>query len=170
MLYIIATPIGNLKDITLRALEILKSVDFILCEDTRVTRKLLSHYDIHKPLISYHKYSSLKIYDKVSDLLNKGRNLALVTDSGTPGVSDPGNRLIKFLISKNHPLKISPIPGSSALTAAFSVSGIDNGQFVFLGFPPHKKGRKNFLADFRDIIFRLSYTNPLIGYLARLKN
>ena len=97
MLYIVATPIGNLKDITLRALEILKSADFVLAEDTRITRKLLSHYKIGKPLVSYREHSPLKIYNRILRLLREGKNLALVTDAGTPGVSDPAAKLVNFL-------------------------------------------------------------------------
>jgi 16S rRNA (cytidine1402-2'-O)-methyltransferase len=161
MLYIVATPIGNLKDITLRAIETLKSVDLILCEDTRVTRKLLSHYNIHKPLISCHKHSPFKIYNKILSLINKGKKLALTTDSGTPGISDPGNKLIKFLLSSSKhqpPLKITPVPGPSALTAALSISGINDEQFIFLGFPPRKKGRGKFFSKISQ------YNLPAILY------
>src|SRR3989339_11880 len=107
-LYIVATPIGNLGDITLRALETLKSVDFILCEDTRVTKKLLDHYNIQKPLISYHQHSDYKKVREIKDLLDGEKNLALVTDAGTPGISDPGNMLIAELLKNN--VTIVPIP------------------------------------------------------------
>jgi 16S rRNA (cytidine1402-2'-O)-methyltransferase len=143
-LFVVATPIGNLKDITIRALETLKSVDYILAEDTRVALKLLSYYNIKKPLISYHKYSADFIYQKIYSLLLENKNIALVSDAGTPLISDPGERLIKFLLEKNKNIKIIPIPGASALIAALSVAGANAGQFVFLGYPPHQKGRKKF--------------------------
>ncbi|MEK7162575.1 MAG: 16S rRNA (cytidine(1402)-2'-O)-methyltransferase [Patescibacteria group bacterium] len=131
-LYIVATPIGNLKDITLRALEILKSVDVILAEDTRVTRKLLSHYGIKKQVLRYIDSRDFERFE----------NIALVTDAGTPGISDPGRRLVENLFKKG--FKIIPIPGPSALSALISVSDIDLRGFLFLGFPPHKKGRRTF--------------------------
>jgi len=148
MLYIVATPIGNLGDITLRALQILKDVDYILCEDTRVTQKLLSHYQISKPLISYHQHSRLAKVDFIVKLLKEGKNLALVSDAGTPGISDPGNKLVKSLVSDYKLLiEIVPIPGPSAAIAALSVSGFPTDKFCFLGFPPHKKGRQKFIKD-----------------------
>lgn len=148
-LYIVATPIGNLKDITLRALETLKEVDLILAEDTRVTRKLLSHYDIHTPLKSYHQHSSDKIHEFVEQKLEQGKNIALVTDAGTPGISDPGARLVQSLnetykLTNVSTYKLIPIPGPSALIAALSASGVNADKFTFLGYPPHKKGRKTF--------------------------
>lgn len=160
ILYIVATPIGNLKDITLRALETLKSADFVLAEDTRVTKKLLSHYDIRAPLISYHEHSGPKAYKKIEDMLKNGKKLALVSDAGTPGISDPGARLISYLLENLSDIKIVPIPGASALTAALSVSGINlkNG-FCFLGYPPHKKGRKKFFETCRR-----SDRRPLVLY------
>ena len=150
-LYIIATPIGNLKDITLRAIEVLKESDVILCEDTRVARKLLWHYNIHKPLISCHQHSSQKIYHRILEALKRGKKLALVTDSGTPGISDPGSRLINFIIQRLPDINIIPIPGPSALTAALSVAGITKNKFVFLGFPPAKKGRNKFFSALQRI-------------------
>lgn len=144
VLFIVATPIGNLQDITFRALETLRAVDGILCEDTRVTKKLLHHYGIVKPLISYHQHSAEKIYAKISSLLDEKKRLALVTDAGTPGIADPGARLINYVRERFPDITISPIPGPSALTAALSVAGIERSQFCFLGWPPHKKGRKTF--------------------------
>jgi len=155
-LYIIATPIGNLSDITLRALETLKEVDFILCEDTRVTKKLLSHYDINKPLLSYHQHSKLSKIDKIAELLEGGKNLALVSDAGTPGVSDPGNELIARLleqpnlINSDKNVKIIPIPGPSSVLTLLSVSGVDVSKFLFLGFLPHKKGRKTLIEKIKE--------------------
>ena len=147
ILYIVATPIGNLQDITLRALETLKNVDFIACEDTRVTSKLLNHYSIKKPLISYHQHSELKKIDFIVDKLKEGSNIALVTDAGTPGISDPGNILVAEAVKNN--IEIHPIPGSSALASIISIAGIDLQKFLFFGFPPHKKGRETF---FKKII------------------
>ena len=145
MLYIIATPIGNLKDITLHALEILKSVDLILCEDTRVTAKLLARYQISKPLLSYHQHSPEKRYQGIKNYLLAGKNLALVCDAGTPGIADPVGELIQFLIKEDIPsLKIIPIPGASALTSALSISGFYADKFLFLGFPPTKNKRRKF--------------------------
>ena len=143
-LYVVATPIGNLGDVTLRAIETLKSVDFVLAEDTRVTKKLLSHLDISKPLISFQEHSSPKVLERILDLLKENKNLALVTDAGTPSISDPGQRLIKAVSSMPYGVSIIPIPGSSALSAIISVSDIDLSEFTFLGFPPHKKGRQTF--------------------------
>jgi 16S rRNA (cytidine1402-2'-O)-methyltransferase len=147
VLYIVATPIGNLKDISLRALEVLERVDLILCEDTRVTKKLLSHYDIKTPTLSYHQYSTLKKVNYIIQLLKEGKNLALVSDAGTPGISDPGNKLINLAIKQLNNLTIVPIPGPSAVTAAASISGFPMDKFVFLGFPPSKKKRKKFFEE-----------------------
>ncbi|MFH0969037.1 MAG: 16S rRNA (cytidine(1402)-2'-O)-methyltransferase [Patescibacteria group bacterium] len=145
ILYIVATPIGNLEDITLRALKTLKSVDFIACEDTRVANKLLNHYSIRKTLISYHQHSELKKIDLIVNKLKEGKNIALITDAGTPGISDPGNILIAEAIKNN--IEIHPIPGPSALAAMISVAGIDLQKFLFFGFPPHKKGRETFFKE-----------------------
>ncbi len=150
MLYIVATPIGNLSDITLRALETLKSVDFILCEDTRVTKNLLDHYKISKPLISYHQHSDEKKIKEIKELMEQGKNLALVTDAGTPGISDPGNQLIYDLGFRISDLEITPIPGASALTTALSISGFPTDKFVFMGFPPHKNKRQKFFKEVAD--------------------
>lgn len=157
-LYIVATPIGNLKDITLRALEILQEVDFVLAEDTRVTKKLLSHYNIQTSLISYHQHSKESVPEKVFQLLLEQKNLALVTDAGTPGISDPGNELIAFLLKKNSEIKIVPMPGVSAHAALASIAGIPMDKFLFLGFPPQKKRRKKF---FEEVI---SSKHPVLFY------
>ncbi len=140
-LYIVATPIGNLGDITIRAIETLKAVDFVLAEDTRVTKKLLSHLNISKPLISFQEHSSPKVLERILDLIREGKDLALVTDAGTPGISDPGVRLIKMAAGL---AEVVPIPGPSALASIISVSDIDLDEFHFAGFPPHKKGRQTF--------------------------
>jgi len=160
-LYIIATPIGNLKDITLRALETLKKVDFILCEDTRNTQCLLNYFEIKKPIISYHEHSKIKKIDYISELLKEGKNLALVSDAGTPGISDPGNKLIETLLqrfSSPEALKIIPLPGASALIALASISGWPMNKFLFLGFPPTKRKKQKFLNE----IVTSSY--PVIFY------
>lgn len=133
-LFVVATPIGNLKDITLRALEVLKSADIILAEDTRVTRKLLSRFNIHVPVLRYLPGRDYK----------KFGNIALVTDAGTPAVSDPGLKLARDFAAAG--FEIIPIPGPSALSAIISVSDIDLNNFIFLGFPPRKKGRRAFFG------------------------
>jgi 16S rRNA (cytidine1402-2'-O)-methyltransferase len=156
ILYAVATPIGNLEDITLRALEILKNTDLIVCEDTRVTKKLLNRYEIKTPAISYHQHSKIKRIDEIIEKLKDGKNIAIVTDAGTPGVSDPGNILVEQVVKAG--IKVSPIPGASALVALISVAGIDMQKFVFLGFPPHKKGRQTF---FREI---LEFKLPVVYY------
>lgn len=146
MLYIVATPIGNLEDISLRALRILSEVDFILCEDTRVTKKLLSHYKISTPAISYHQHSKEGKIEYILRLLQAGKDLALVSDAGTPGISDPGGKLVQAVFNEfGDDIKIESVPGPSAVTAALSISGIPTDKFVFMGFPPHKKGRALFL-------------------------
>jgi 16S rRNA (cytidine1402-2'-O)-methyltransferase len=145
-LYIVGTPIGNLEDISMRALRILGEVDFILCEDTRVTGKLLAHYKINTPTISYHQHSEDKKIEQIIELLAEGKDLAMVADAGTPGISDPGGKLIQAVISKfDNEVKIEAVPGPSAVTAALSISGIPTDKFVFMGFLPHKKGRQTFL-------------------------
>ncbi len=148
-LFIVATPIGNLEDLTFRALRTLKEVNYILAEDTRVTKKLLDSYEIQKPLISYHHHSDAKKNQEIKKLLEDGKNLALVTDAGTPGISDPGNELINFW-AKHDSLNIIPIPGASALTAALSVAGFPTDKFIFLGFPPHKTKRQKFFKEVAD--------------------
>lgn len=147
MLYIVATPIGNLEDITARALRTLREVDIILAEDTRVTKRLLTHYEIDKPVVSYHQHSKLAKIDYIVELLESGKNLALVTDAGTPGISDPGARLVEVVLEKLPEVKIIPIPGPSAVATALSVSGFSFNRFTFLGFPPHKKGRETFFKE-----------------------
>ena len=142
-LSIVATPIGNLEDITLRALRTLKEVDLILCEDTRTTRVLLSKYDIKTSTMSYHAKSKLSKIDTIIEMLRQGKNLALVSDAGTPAISDPGSLLIaKVREELGDDVMISPIPGPSALVSALSASGLTGGAFTFYGFLPHKKGRE----------------------------
>ncbi|HEX6977341.1 MAG TPA: 16S rRNA (cytidine(1402)-2'-O)-methyltransferase [Patescibacteria group bacterium] len=143
-LYIVATPIGNLEDITLRALKTLKEVDLILAEDTRTTSILLKAHNIKNNLVSYnqHSYKDIKKLSFILEQIRLGKNIALVTDAGTPAISDPGNELVDFLLQSEPTLKVVPIPGPSSLTAAISVSGLDMSKFLFLGFWPKKKKTK----------------------------
>ena len=144
-LYLVATPIGNLEDISPRALRILREVNAILCEDTRVTSKLLARFEIRKTLIAFHQHSNTKRFEEVLDRLERGENLALVTDAGTPGISDPGGRLVQVVVERlGEAVTITPIPGPSAVITALSISGLPADAFVFMGFPPHKNGRKTF--------------------------
>jgi 16S rRNA (cytidine1402-2'-O)-methyltransferase len=150
-LYIVGTPIGNLEDISLRALRILGEVDFILCEDTRVTAKLLSHYNIKTPVISYHQHSSENKEKQVIEMLASGKNIALVSDAGTPGISDPGGKLVQAVLEKlGTEARIESVPGPSAVTASLSISGMPTDKFIFMGFPPHKKGRQTFIKKIME--------------------
>jgi 16S rRNA (cytidine1402-2'-O)-methyltransferase len=155
-LYLVATPIGNLEDITLRALRILKEVDLIACEDTRQSKKLLARYDIHKPLESYHEHNEAARATELLGRLKSGAKIALVSDAGTPLVSDPGNRLVS-LCAENK-IAVVPIPGPSALTTALVGSGMDVSQFVFVGFLPARSGERRkelqaLAADPRTLVF-----------------
>lgn len=148
-LYIVATPIGNLEDITLRALKVLKEVDLIAAEDTRHTLKLLNHFKITKPLISYHRHNEETKKDVLIDKLKNGENIALVSDAGTPGICDPGEEVIKQAIEEN--IEIIPIPGACAFLNALICSGISTKEFVFLGFLPlNKKLRKEKLEEIKN--------------------
>ena len=174
-----ATPLGNLKDISLRALEVLQEADLVVCEDTRQTIKLMNHYLIKKPLVSYFQHSKLSRVEQIAGELAQGKKVALVTDAGTPGISDPGGKLIEQLLKRfsllpsdegrvgwgvenlstspsqsppqlrgrGNGIKITPIPGPNAAIAALSVSGFPADKFIFMGFPPHKKGRNKFFAE-----------------------
>jgi len=146
-LYIVATPIGNLKDITKRAIETLKGVDLILAEDTRVTKKLLAHYEIQKPLESFHQHSGPQKISRIIEMLSEKKDIALVSDAGTPGINDPGGLLIKNILEELPSAYIVPIPGPNAAITALSVSGINADKFLFLGYPPHKKGRQTFFKE-----------------------
>lgn len=149
VLYIVATPIGNLEDITLRALRILKEVDFILCEDKRITVRLLNKYDIKTKLISFHKFNEINEFEHVLTLLKQGKNIALVCDSGTPLISDPGCKLVSGLKERN--IKIVPIPGPSSLVCALSLFGIKSNEFLFIGFlPPKRSKRRKIIASLKD--------------------
>ncbi|ERM84021.1 16S rRNA methyltransferase [Rhodonellum psychrophilum GCM71 = DSM 17998] len=158
-LYLVPTPIGNLKDITLRAIEILKSVDVILAEDTRTTGKLLKHYEIHRPLQSYHVFNEHKTVERLLERLKNGEQMALVSDAGTPGVSDPGFLLVRA--AKDAGLEVNCLPGATAFVPALVNSGLPTDRFTFEGFLPHKKGRKtrieNLLEENRTMIF---YESP----------
>ena len=139
-LYVVGTPIGNLGDLTYRAEATLKAVDLIAAEDTRTSRKLLGHYNISTPLVSYHDNNEINQANKLFDKLNKGDSIAIISDAGTPGISDPGYRIVNLAGKEN--IEVVTIPGPSAVTAALSVSGLPTDHFYFEGFLPPKKGRK----------------------------
>ena len=148
MLYIVATPIGNLEDITLRAIRILKEANYVFAEDTRVTKKLLSHLDINNVVYRYDEHSKYHQIENILNLLKDGKSVALVTDAGTPCISDPGWELVDAVLKEN--IKVVPIPGASSMTAAASVAGISMRRFSFEGFLPKKKGRQTLLKSFKD--------------------
>ncbi len=151
-LYVVGTPIGNLEDISIRALRILKEVDYILCEDTRTTRKLLDKYEIKTSTISYHQHSGGGKIDQIVRWLSEGKNLALVSDAGTPGISDPGATLTAAIRAEfGDEARIEGIPGASAIITAFSISGWPVDRFSFLGFLPHKKGRQTMIKEILTI-------------------
>jgi len=145
VLFVVSTPIGNMQDITFRAIETLKHVDFIICEDTRETSKLLHHFDIKKELISANAQSEIRKLEVILEKIAAGQNAALVSDAGTPCISDPGIRLINAAIRKQ--IKVVPIPGVNAAITALSISGLPTDSFVFEGFLPQKKGRQKKLAE-----------------------
>lgn len=153
---VIATPIGNLEDITLRALKVLAKADLILCEDTRVTKRLLDRHDIKNRTLSYHTHSKISRIEEIIACLKEGKNLALVSDAGTPGISDPGSELVKKIRQElaneigSGEVKIEAIPGPSALTSALSIAGVPCADFTFLGFLPHKKGRETLFKEIAD--------------------
>ena len=157
ILYIVATPIGNLSDISARALEVLSAVDVILCEDTRVTANLLTRYNIKKETKSYHHHSTDAVINEIIDLLESGKTLACVSDAGTPGISDPGNILVSKVREAIPECQIIPIPGSSAVISALSISGFPTDKFLFLGFPPHKKGRKSFFEEVANAEYTVAF-------------
>jgi 16S rRNA (cytidine1402-2'-O)-methyltransferase len=144
-LYVVATPLGNLKDITLRALEALKNSDLIAAEDTRRTQKLLSAYDLHVRLTSYHEHNKQAKSRILIERLLRGEKVALVTDGGTPGISDPGQELVQQ--ARESGIPVVPIPGPSAVTCALSVSGMEGGAFIFLGFLPRRKSRRRKILE-----------------------
>lgn len=160
MLYLVPTPIGNLKDITLRALELLREVDLILAEDTRTTSHLLNHYQIGKPLTPYHQHNEHKILDHLVQQLEAGRHMALVTDAGTPGISDPAFLLVRACVQ--HQIEVQSLPGATAFVPALVNSGLPTNRFCFEGFLPLKKGRRSLLESLktepRTLIF---YESPM---------
>lgn len=150
MIYFISTPIGNLKDISLRAIETLKEVDVILCEDTRHSLKLLDHYEIKKPLVSYHKYNEKERLEEIYKMACEGKNVAVISDAGTPVISDPGNVLTTFLTEKG--VEYTAIPGATAFTPALILSGLSADRFTFIGFLPEKtKDKDALINDFKDV-------------------
>ncbi len=157
-LSVVATPIGNMEDITLRALRVLKEADYVLCEDTRVTGKLLKHHGIETKTRRYDAHASESVHEGILRDLEEGKRIALVSDAGTPGVSDPGVLLIAR--AREAGVRIDSIPGPSALTAAFSIAGISGNEFAFLGFVPQKKGRQTFFKSLPE------YTIPVVFYEA----
>jgi 16S rRNA (cytidine1402-2'-O)-methyltransferase len=166
-LYVVATPIGNLEDLTFRALRTLREVSVIVCEDTRWTRKLLNKYSIKKKLISYYHPRENQKIPQIISLLKQGKDVALVTDSGTPGISDPGYPLIREAITQG--IKIIPIPGPAAITAALSAAGLPTHRFLFLGFlPPKKEATKKLLVSLKNekatLVFYLP-TRKLLSFL-----
>lgn len=149
-LYLVPTPIGNLKDITLRALEVLKFVDIVAAEDTRQTLKLLNHFEIKKSLMSYHKHNEQEKSEDIIELLKEGHNIAIVTDAGTPGISDPGAVIVKKCINENIDFEV--LPGATAITTALVYSGLDTTKFLFRGFIPREnKERKILLNEIKDV-------------------
>jgi len=160
MLYIVPTPLGNLKDITLRAIEILQQVDVILCEDTRTSSKLLHHYNIYKPLSPYHQHNEHKIFAHLTEQLSSGKTMALITDAGTPGISDPAFLLVRECIRNN--IKVECLPGATAFVPALVNSGLPINRFVFEGFLPLKKGRQTLMKQLsqeeRTLVF---YESPM---------
>jgi 16S rRNA (cytidine1402-2'-O)-methyltransferase len=160
LLYLVPTPLGNLKDITLRALEVLKEVDLILCEDTRTSQKLLQHYQINKPLTPYHQHNEHRVADHLVAQLQAGKKMALITDAGTPGISDPGFLLVRACIQQG--VTVNCLPGATAFVPALINSGFSAQRFCFEGFLPLKKGRQTLLkllaTETRTIIF---YESPV---------
>jgi len=167
-LYLISTPIGNLEDITLRSLEILRNSDIILCEDTRRSLKLLNHYSIKKKLVPYHKFNEKKELNKVIKYLNEGRILSLISDAGTPLLSDPGHLLVRECLDRK--ISVYPIPGPSSITTSMSVSGFED-KFVFYGFLPKKeKELKKVLLNLKDLNFSIIFFVPGIKINFYLKH
>ena len=151
MLYIVATPIGNLGDISKRALEILSTVDIVMCEDTRVTAKLLNHYELKKKMVSFHQHST---EEKMIRILEEYNNIAYVSDAGTPGISDPGNKLVAKAREMN--IEIVPIPGASAIISALSVSGFPTDKFLFMGFMP-RRGRTKVFEEIKNSKYTVAF-------------
>ncbi|MBX6771693.1 MAG: 16S rRNA (cytidine(1402)-2'-O)-methyltransferase [Chloroflexi bacterium] len=169
MIYLVATPIGNLADISLRALETLRAVDVIACEDTRQTIKLLNHYQISKPLISFHAYNEARALEQLVRLHQEGKEIAVVTDAGTPGISDPGYSVVQRAIRDGIPLTM--IPGPAAFVMALVLSGLPAHSFTFRGFPPRKRGQRlRFLTADREAPYTLIYYESPYRLLALLED
>jgi 16S rRNA (cytidine1402-2'-O)-methyltransferase len=161
-LFIVSTPIGNLEDMTFRAVRALKEADLIAAEDTRHTRKLLSHFDIHTRMESFHEHNERSAVGRLIEILKDGRNVALVSDAGTPAISDPGFRLVRAAIEAD--IEVEAVPGTSAVVTALAVSGMPTDQFTFIGFLPDKEGkRKNRLAELKDV------RHTLVFYVSKWK-
>ena len=170
-LFIVATPIGNLGDISLRAKEILGGVDLVLCEDTRVTSKLLARLELTPSTMSFHEHTDPAKRQEIIERLKKGAKIALVTDAGTPAISDPGGFLVKDAVDAG--VTVTPIPGASAFVAALSISGFPIDRFTFMGFPPHKKGRQSFfkeVAEAEHVVVFYESTNRIDKALEALKD
>jgi len=172
-LYLVATPIGNLEDITLRALRVLRECDVVAAEDTRHTGRLLKHYEIKRPLLSCFQFNEARRSEEILERLDRGEKIALVTDAGTPGISDPGERVVRAARAAGHP--VEPVPGACALVAALTASGLPSAEFHFIGFLPHKSGqRQKRLESLRDVAGSLVlYESPyrigrLMGELKEL--
>lgn len=159
MLTIIPTPIGNLKDITLRSLKVLKEVDAIICEDTRRTSQLLNHYNIHKPLIILNDYNESRTFPQISSRLQSGENLALVSDAGTPLISDPGYKLVRQCLVDG--IEVDSLPGPSSVITALTISGLPPDKFLFLGYPPEKPGQR--IKLFQSLRLHLEGVNVNLG-------
>ena len=156
MLYLVATPIGNLSDISLRALEVLRQVDLVASEDTRKTGMLLKHYEIKKPLVSFYEHNEQKAGEKIMEFLAQGKSVALVTSAGTPGISDPGYTLVRRAVAEG--VELTMIPGAAAFVMALVLSGLPSHSFIFRGFPPRKPGdRRRFLGADREMPYTLVY-------------
>lgn len=171
VLSVVATPIGNLEDITLRALRILKDADYVLCEDTRVTGRLLKHYEIETNLKRYDAHASEGAHEAILSDLQSGKHIALLSDAGTPGVSDPGVLLVGRARAAG--ARVETIPGASAVTASFSIAGLVGNQFTFLGFIPQKKGRKTFfenLSSFSHPVLFFESTHRIVKTLESLRD
>ncbi|MDD4995453.1 MAG: 16S rRNA (cytidine(1402)-2'-O)-methyltransferase [Patescibacteria group bacterium] len=171
--FVVATPIGNLEDTSPRAVRVLAEADLILCEDTRVTRNLLAHFKIKIPVESYHQHSKFTKVNHIKEMVRRGKRIALVSDAGTPGVSDPGGKLVEELVREfGAEINIIPVPGPCAAVTLLSASGFPADKFLFLGFPPHKKARQKFFkevaAEERTVVFYES-THRIIKALAELE-
>lgn len=161
-LYIVATPIGNLEDVTLRALRVLREVDVVLAEDTRITRKLFTRHEIVKPLVPFFQHSKRPAIERILGLFEEGKSAALVTCAGTPGISDPGSNLIRAILERfGNAVRVVPVPGPSAVAAIASISAVSMDEFHFFGYPPAKKGRRAYFRDVAESLYPgILYESP----------